>query len=174
MESIILGGGCFWCLDASYNLVNGVVGVTSGYSGGHTEDPDDHLVYTTDTGHAEVVKVDFDPSIISLSDVLDIFWIIHDPTTLNRQSHDVGTLYRSIIFYNNEDQKKIIEASRDKTQPLWKNPIVTQILPLDIFYPAANHHQNFYANNPNVGYCQVIINPKLKKLSEKFAQRLKT
>lgn len=173
MEKIILGGGCFWCLDASYRLIHGVTEVVSGYAGGKTESPNYEEVSGGSTGHAEVVQVSFDTAILTLDDVLEIFWTIHDPTTLNRQGNDVGTQYRSIILYSNDIQKSIAEASIVKVQELWDDPIVTELKPLEVFYPAEDYHQDYFAKNPTQSYCQVVINPKLAKLREKFAARLK-
>jgi peptide-methionine (S)-S-oxide reductase len=172
-ESIVLGGGCFWCLEASYQLIEGVTAVTSGYAGGSTDNPDYYGVSSGKTGHAEVVKVDFDPSIINLDDILDIFWAIHDPTTLNRQGHDVGSQYRSVILYDNKEQETVALASKKKASALWEDPIVTEIVPLKDFYKADPEHQNYFKNHPEQAYCQVIINPKLQKLRAKFASRLK-
>ncbi|HSX15009.1 MAG TPA: peptide-methionine (S)-S-oxide reductase MsrA [Candidatus Saccharimonadales bacterium] len=171
-ESIVLGGGCFWCLEAAYQMINGVTKVTSGYSGGTVPDPSYYAVCTGRTGHAEVVKVEFDPGIISLADILDIFWAIHDPTTLNRQGYDVGTQYRSIIFFESEGQKRIAEQSKVQVAKLWPNKIVTTIEPLKEFFPAEPEHQNYFKNHPERAYCQVVINPKLAKLRQKFADKL--
>lgn len=173
-ESIVLGGGCFWCLDAGYRLINGVTEVVSGYAGGHTNDPNYYSVAMTETGHAEVVRVTFDTSIISLSDILDIFWAMHNPTTVNYQGNDRGTEYRSIILYESEQQKQVIDVSLKEVAKLWDDPIVTEVKPLEKFYPAESEHQNYFAKNPEQGYCQVIINPKLEKLRKKFQDRLKT
>jgi peptide-methionine (S)-S-oxide reductase len=172
-QSIVLAGGCFWCLDAAYRMVEGVASVVSGYAGGSWPDPTYERVSTGTTGHAEVVKVEFDPKVISLDDVLDIFWALHDPTTKNRQGNDVGTQYRSMILYVGKEQKELAEASLANVAKLWPNPIVTEVKPLDHFYPAEEYHQDYYRKNPDQGYCQVIINPKLAKLREKFASRLK-
>jgi len=172
-KPIVLGGGCFWCLDASFRLIEGVVSVTSGYSGDSKSTADYYTVASRATNHAEVVKVEFDPKIISLKEILDIFWAIHDPTTLNRQGNDVGPEYRSVIFYFNSDELKIINQSINEVQKLWPNPVVTQVEQLKEFYPAEPEHQNYFANNPEQAYCQVIINPKLSKLREKFASKLK-
>lgn len=172
-QSIVLGGGCFWCLDAAYRLVRGVTDVTSGYAGGHVPNPTAERVYTQTTGHAEVVGVEFDPTVIKLKHILDIFWIQHDPTSLNRQMSDVGPEYRLIILYKDEAQKKVIEQSKTGAQKVWSKQIVTEIVPLQTFYPAENYHQNYFQNNPEQSYCQIIINPKLKKLREKFANLLK-
>jgi peptide-methionine (S)-S-oxide reductase len=169
-EVIVLGGGCFWCFDAAYKLIKGIITVEEGYSGGDTPDPDDEQIYYGNTGHAEVVRLTYDPQIITLADILEIFWTLHDPTTLNRQGHDVGTQYRSIVFYENEAQKGIIEAQMQKAQAVWDNRIVTEIAPFKSFYPAADYHKDYETNRPD--YCQIIINPKLKKLREKFAARI--
>jgi peptide-methionine (S)-S-oxide reductase len=169
-EVIVLGGGCFWCLDAAYKLIKGVVNVEEGYSGGDVADPTDEQIYRENTGHAEVVRLTYNPEIITLEDVLEIFWTIHDPTTLNRQGVDVGPQYRSIIFYTDDPQKKRIEASRQEAQKVWDNKIVTEVSKLVNFYPASEYHKNYQTNRPD--YCQIIINPKLKKLREKFAARI--
>lgn len=173
MEKIVLGGGCFWCLDASFQLIKGVEEVVSGFAGGDTPSPSYHDVARGMTGHAEVVQVSFDTTVIGLADVLDIFWAIHDPTTLNRQGNDVGSEYRSIILYTLERHKPVIDESIAKIAKLWPNPVVTEVVPLDNFYPAEPEHQNFFAKHPEFGYCQVIINPKLEKLKQKFASRIK-
>ena len=172
-ETATLGGGCFWCLDAAYREIDGVTGVVSGYAGGQRPNPTYEQVCTGKTGHAEVVQVEFDPDVLSFADVLDILWSIHDPTTRDRQGADVGTQYRSVIFYADDDQRRVAEASRDAIQQAWPNPVVTEILPLEAFYPAEEYHQNYFARNPNQGYCQLIINPKLKKLRDRYAARLK-
>jgi len=172
-ESIVLGGGCFWCLDASYRLIDGVLKVESGYAGGHVKDPTYDQVCAGTTGHAEVVRVTFNPEIITLSDILDIFWALHDPTTLNRQGNDVGEQYRSIIFYENPEQRRTAEMSVRAAAELWEDPIVTDIQELDTFYLAEAEHQDYFAHHPENAYCQVIINPKLTKLRKKFADRIK-
>ena len=173
-ESIVLGGGCSWCLDAGYRLIEGVLRVETGYSGGNVKDPSYDQVCTGETGHAEVVRITFDTDKIKLKDLLDIFWALHDPTTLNKQGYDVGTQYRSIILYSNEEQKNIAENSMNDNSAVWTDPIVTEILPLQTFYMAEQEHQNFFANHPESAYCQVIINPKLKKLRKKFASRIRS
>jgi len=172
-ESIVLGGGCFWCLDASYRLIDGVLKVESGYAGGHVKDPTYDQVCAGTTGHAEVVRVTFNPEIITLSDILDVFWALHDPTTLNRQGNDVGEQYRSIIFYENPEQRRTAEMSVRAAAELWEDPIVTDIQELDTFYLAEAEHQDYFAHHPENAYCQVIINPKLTKLRKKFADRIK-
>jgi peptide-methionine (S)-S-oxide reductase len=175
-ELATLGGGCFWCLEAFYQLVNGIEKVVSGYSGGAmTTNPVDYdTVHATHTGHAEVVQLTFNPKIITYREILEIFFTMHDPTTLNRQGNDVGEEYRSIILYHTDDQRTIAEDMIKNFAPtLWNNPIVTDLKPFEKFYSAEDLHQNFSKNNQNVGYCQVIINPKLVKLREKFATKLK-
>jgi len=172
-ESIVVAGGCFWCLDAAFRQIEGVTKVVSGYTGGQTLNPTYYQVASGETGHAEAVEVTFNPAIISLSDILDIFWALHNPTTLNRQGADVGTQYRSAIFYGDDEQRQIVEASVQAVQSLWSDPIVTQVKPLEYFYPAEAEHQDYFNKNPQAAYCQVVINPKLQKLREKFNQRLK-
>ncbi len=173
METIVLGGGCFWCIEAGFNLINGVERVISGYAGGTEIDADYYKVSSGGTGHAEVVQVTFDPTIITLGDILDIFWVLHDPTTLNQQGNDSGPQYRSVIFYTGERQLDTAKKSIAKIQELWNNSVVTKLVSLETFYPAEDEHQNYFENNPGNGYCQVIINPKLKKLRQKFAERIK-
>ncbi len=171
MEKIVLGGGCFWCLDASYKLVRGVTAVEQGYAGGTLANPNYGQVCSGTTGHAEVVRVIFDPTVVKLADIFDIFWIIHDPTTLNRQGHDIGTAYRSIILYDSENQKSEAERSKQHAQEMWRDPIVTEIKALEQFYPAEDYQNNYEASRPD--YCQIIINPKLNKLRQKFTHLLK-
>ncbi len=169
-----LGGGCFWCLDAFYRLVNGIDKVVSGYSGGHIPHPTADMVYMGNTGHAEVVQLTFDPKIINYREILEIFFVMHDPTTLNRQGHDVGEEYRSVIFYHDDEQKQIADNMKQGfAAKLWDGPIVTQIEPYDTFWPAEAYHQDFYSKNTQAGYCQVVINPKVQKLRQKFAAKLK-
>ena len=168
-----LGGGCFWCLDAAYREIRGVTRVVSGYAGGTSPCPTYEQVSTGGTGHAEVVQVEFDPEVISYNDILDVFWSIHDPTTRNRQGADVGSQYRSIILTHDEEQAEAARASRDEIQKEWPNPVVTEIEPLEAFYPAEDYHQDYFARNPNQGYCQIVINPKLKKVRDHHAALLK-
>jgi len=165
-ETIVLGGGCFWCLEAVYKRVSGVVSVQSGYSGGNMENPDYNAVCTGETGHAEVVKIIFNPDIIPLDSLLDIFWQAHNPVTKNRQGNDIGTQYRSVIFYTSEKQKSIIAGSVRKLEESGKysKPVVTEIMPLENFWPAENYHNNYYELHKNQPYCKVVIEPKLKKL----------
>ncbi len=173
-EQITLGAGCFWCVEAVFQELKGVKAAVSGYAGGHIKNPTYREVVSGRTGHAEVVKVTFDPDIIPLQTVLEVFWSTHDPTTLNRQGADVGTQYRSAVFYNSEEQRKIAQQSKDEVATqLWDDPIVTEITPLEKFYQAEEYHQNYYANNPEQGYCRVVINPKLNKFRERFKDWLK-
>jgi methionine-S-sulfoxide reductase len=173
-ESIVLGGGCFWCLDAAYRLVDGVTDSLCGYAGGDTPDPSYELVSADVTGHAEVVEVTFDPQKISLADILAIFWGLHDPTTLNRQGNDVGSQYRSAIYYTSQSQKAVIDASLKAAAGSWSDPLTTEVAPLDHFYVAEPYHQDYFNKNPEAGYCQVIINPKLAHFRQAFAQHLKS
>lgn len=173
-QTATLGGGCYWCLDAFYRLVNGITGVTSGYSGGHLEHPTALQVYAGNTGHAEVVQFEFDPAIISYEEILKIFFVMHDPTTLNRQGNDVGQHYRSVIFYHNEDQKRVAESLKSGyASEVWSKPAVTEITKFDKFWPAGPEDQDFYAKNPVQPYCQVIIEPKIQKLRQEFAKYIK-
>ncbi len=162
-EAVVLGGGCFWCLDAVFRLVPGVIEVVAGYSGGHTENPDYQAVSSGTTGHAEVVQVRFDSEVVQLDVLLDLFWRIHDPTTLNRQGADVGTQYRSVIFYLGEEQQKIVQRSVESAAAGFADPIVTQVQELEAFYPAEDYHQDYFARNPAAGYCQLVIAPKVRK-----------
>lgn len=173
-ESIVLGGGCFWCLDAIYRRVKGVTNVISGYAGGDTKEPSYEQVCTGATNHAEVIKVDFDSSDIDLKTILDIFWSVHDPTTRNQQGNDIGTQYRSAIYYTDDAQKEVIEESlKTTTKKLWDKPLTTEIKPLETFWTAEEYHQDFFNKNPEQGYCQIIINPKLAKFKKKFEHLLK-
>ncbi|HHY57109.1 MAG TPA: peptide-methionine (S)-S-oxide reductase MsrA [Chloroflexi bacterium] len=175
LELATLGGGCFWCLEAVYVELRGVEKVVSGYAGGHVKNPTYREVCSGATGHAEVVQVTFDPAVISYADILRVFFTIHDPTTLNRQGADVGTQYRSIILYHNEAQKQTaIEVMQEVTaQRLWNNPLVTELAPLDVFYPAEEYHQDYFARNPLQPYCQVVIAPKVAKFRKHYFQQLK-
>jgi peptide-methionine (S)-S-oxide reductase len=162
-----LGGGCFWCMEAVFERLPGVVSVTSGFAGGTTENPTYREVCSETTGHAEVTQITFDPAKISYAKLLEVFWQAHDPTTLNRQGADEGTSYRSIILYRDDKQKLIAEKSKLEAQKDFRNPIVTEIVPLKKFYQAEDYHQQYYDNNSSQGYCQVVIAPKLKKLEHK-------
>lgn len=168
-----LGGGCFWCLEAAYQLINGVTKVMPGYAGGQTTNPTYYEVCKGSTGHAEVVQIEFNELVISYDEILDIFWAIHDPTTKNRQGNDIGTQYRSVILGHDTGQLAAANTSKDKVQKLWDNPIVTEIKLLEAFYEAEPEHHNYFVNHPEKAYCQVVINPKLEKLRQKFAERLK-
>lgn len=163
-EVATVGGGCFWCIEAVYARSDGVLSVTSGYAGGQTPEPSYEQVCSGTTGHAEVVQIEFDPARISFGEILDLFWKAHDPTTRDRQGADVGPQYRSIILYHDEEQKKQAESSREQAQSRFKDPIVTEIVPLEKFYPAEQYHQDYYEKQPQAGYCRVVIQPKLQKL----------
>lgn len=169
MQKATLAGGCFWCLEAVFQRANGVQKVVSGYSGGHLDNPNFDKIHLRDSGHAETVQITFDPKIISYGKLLEIFYSTHDPTTLNRQGYDIGKEYRSVIFYHDQDQKKVAEEKTlNFASKIWTDPIVTEITPLKKFWLAEDYHQDFYNNNQNIGYCQVIINPKLDKFYKEF------
>lgn len=165
MEQAILGGGCFWCTEAVYETLEGVVDVESGYMGGTVPNPSYEQVCTGDTGHAEVIRITYDPKILGFADILDFFWDTHDPTTLNRQGADVGTQYRSVIFFRDQGQKNTALASIRRAQARFNNPIITEVSPASEFHPAEDYHQNFYSANKNYPYCRAVITPKLNKLS---------
>ena len=165
-ELATLGGGCFWCLEAAFEMFAGVKAVTSGYAGGHTLNPTYEQVCGGATGHAEVIQIEFDPAEISVAQLLEIFWEAHDPSTLNRQGPDEGTQYRSIILYHDENQKQAAEASRATAASRFSNRIVTEIVPLTRFYPAEEYHQDYFRKNPHKPYCAVVISPKLQKLQQ--------
>jgi peptide-methionine (S)-S-oxide reductase len=169
-EQITLGGGCFWCLEAVFQRIMGVTKVVSGYSGGSVPNPTYAQVCENTTGHAEVVQLTFDNSQISLDEILDIFWHLHDPTTPNRQGNDQGEQYRSVIFYHTDHQKQIVERSMQALTEsgVYNNPVVTQIQPLENFYPAEDYHQDYYNQNRNQPYCRLIIDPKIKKLLAQY------
>lgn len=173
-EVALLGGGCFWCIEAVYQRVKGVRAAISGYAGGESAHPDYRAVCSGSTGHAEVVRISFDPDIISFKEILDIFWVIHDPTTLNRQGADRGTQYRSVIYYHNAFQKETAEASIAQAQKEFSNPIVTELSPAPEFYTAETYHQNYYDLNGTQGYCQAVIAPKVQKFMTKFPEKLET
>lgn len=174
-EIATLAGGCFWCIEAVYQQLKGVQGVVSGYTGGQVENPTYHQVCRGSTGHAEAVQIAFDPDVISFADILDVFWVTHDPTTLNRQGPDVGTQYRSAIFYHSDEQRETAEKSKQQADAsgLWPDAIVTEIVPAATFYEAEGYHQNYYRQNPSQPYCYVMIEPKLQKLRKAFTDRLK-
>jgi peptide-methionine (S)-S-oxide reductase len=175
IEVATLGGGCFWCLEAAFEQIQGVLKAESGYAGGVTQNPTYEQVCTGTTGHAEVVQVTFDPTIITFKEILEIFFTIHDPTTLNRQGADVGTQYRSAIFYHNMKQKETAEQVINdfETKRIWNHPIVTQVEPFKRFYKAEEYHKQYFDRNPQAGYCRVVIAPKIAKLRKKYSQKLK-
>ena len=174
MAVATIGGGCFWCVEAAYLMIKGIEKAVSGYAGGKIKNPSYKEVCSGLTGHAEVVQITFDESKISYAEILEIFWTCHDPTTLNRQGNDVGTQYRSVIYYHDDDQKAIAEDSIKNVAPtIWSDNIVTELSPLPIFYGAEGYHQNYYNQNPQNGYCSVVIGPKIAKVRKKYAHRLK-
>ncbi|MBM3461980.1 MAG: peptide-methionine (S)-S-oxide reductase MsrA [Armatimonadetes bacterium] len=175
LQTATFGAGCFWCVEAIFQSLKGVHSVVSGYAGGTVDNPTYRQVCSGTTGHAEVAQIKFDPKVISYDELLTVFWHTHDPTTPNRQGADTGTQYRSVIFYENEEQKHIAEGSKKKTDAsgLWSSPIVTEISPLPRFYVAEDYHQNYYRNNPNEGYCSFVIAPKMAKLRKEFKEKLK-
>jgi peptide-methionine (S)-S-oxide reductase len=175
MDTITLGAGCFWCVEAVFAELKGVQSVTSGYMGGHVKNPSYREVCNGTTGHAEVARLVYDPKVVSLDGILEVFWQTHDPTTLNRQGADVGTQYRSAIFYHNDEQRAIAEGYKKKLDEsgAFRGPIVTEIVPASTFYAAEDYHQNYYALNGEQGYCQMVIRPKLDKFRKVFADKLK-
>ncbi|MCC6458099.1 MAG: peptide-methionine (S)-S-oxide reductase MsrA [Caldilineaceae bacterium] len=175
IEVATLGGGCFWCLEPVYDQLRGVISVESGYSGGHLENPSYRAVCGGNTGHAEVVRITFDPSVVSFRELLEIFFTIHDPTTLNRQGNDVGTQYRSVIFYHSPEQEKVArEVINEVNQAkLWPRPIVTEVTPITNYYEAEDYHQEYFANNAYQPYCQMIIAPKVAKFRKHYFEKLK-
>lgn len=174
MANLILGGGCFWCVEAVFQQLKGVKEVTSGYAGGSTPNPGYREVCTGRTGHAEVVNITYDPETISLADLLEVFWLTHDPTTKDRQGNDVGTQYRSIVFFQDETEQKVIEEKKAEMQRHFDAPIVTEVVPEATFYPAEVEHQDYYRLNGHNPYCQVMITPKLQKLVQKFSDKVKS
>jgi peptide-methionine (S)-S-oxide reductase len=170
-----LAAGCFWCTEAVFQRIDGVLSMIPGYAGGDTKDPTYREVAAGNTGHAEVAQIEYDPDKISFEDLLEVFWYTHNPTTLNRQGNDVGTQYRSAIFYHDQEQKQIAERSKQKLEEkeAYDDPIVTTLEPLEKFYPAEDYHKNYYDNNRMQPYCMVVINPKISKLRKKFADKLK-
>ena len=175
LEKATVGGGCFWCLEAVYVEMKGVQEVVSGYSGGHVPNPTYEQVCGKRTGHAEVVQITYDPTVVSFREILEVFFTIHDPTTPNRQGADVGPQYRSVIYYHDEQQKEIAESvmAHIEGENIWGAPLVTELEPLDTFYRAEDYHQNYYARNPYQGYCRVVIAPKVAKFRQKYTQKLK-
>jgi peptide-methionine (S)-S-oxide reductase len=174
-ETITLGGGCFWCVEAVFDELRGVERVISGYAGGQVANPTYEQVCSGRTGHAEVAQITFDPQTISLREILEVFFVTHDPTTLNRQGADVGTQYRSAIFFETPEQERVAKEVIAETAAagLWKNPIVTEVAPLERFYPAEGYHQNYFERNPYQPYCQMIIAPKVAKVRSRYLTRLK-
>jgi len=173
-EVATFGAGCFWCVEAVFQELKGVIKVESGYMGGTVPNPTYRDVCTGNTGHAEVTRVTFDPSIISYEQLLEVLWTTHDPTTLNRQGADAGTQYRSAIFFASDEQKQKAERSKKEVATtIWEKPIVTEIVPATTFYPAEDYHQDYYANNPEAGYCRIVITPKVEKVRTKFTDKLK-
>jgi peptide-methionine (S)-S-oxide reductase len=174
-QTAVLGGGCFWCVEAAFNQLQGVQSVVSGYMGGRVPNPSYEQVCSGKTGHVEVAEITFDPAVISYEDILEVFFTVHDPTTLNRQGNDVGEQYRSVIFYRDEEQHKTAQKVIDELtkEHAFTDPIVTAVEPASTFYPAEQYHQNYLANNPYQPYCIAVVSPKVKKIREKFAARLK-
>ncbi len=173
LDTAVFAAGCFWCYEPIYKSVKGIVYVTPGYTGGNTENPEYLEVAEGQTGHAESFIIEFDPNIITYNDLLDVFWHVHDPTSLNKQGNDEGTQYRSAIFYKDEDQKRLAEESKIKVQEEFDKPIVTEISKLGEFYEAEDYHKNYYKSHPNNPYCQIVISPKIKKFQEKYKNLLK-
>ncbi len=174
-ETATFGAGCFWCVEAIFTELKGVSSVVSGYSGGKVSNPSYKAVCSGTTGHAEVAQIEFDPEVISFTDLLEVFWQTHDPTTLNRQGADKGTQYRSVIYYHSEEQKNLAVKYKAKLDEVgaYPDPIVTEISKFEKFYPAENYHQEYYENNPNAGYCTYVIKPKVEKFKKAFADKLK-
>ena len=175
MDTATFGAGCFWCVEAVFQRLNGVAGVRSGYEGGSTKNPSYKEVCSGATGHAEVCEITFDPAVISFAELLDVFWQTHDPTTLNRQGNDVGTQYRSAVFYHTEDQRAIAEQRKKELDAahVWDAPIITEIVPASTFYPAEDYHQNYFNENGNQPYCSFVIAPKVEKFMKNFKTKLK-
>ena len=174
-EIATFGGGCFWCTEAIFERVKGVQEVESGYAGGHVSNPDYKMVTSGTTGHAEVIQITFDPEVVTYLELLEIFFKTHDPTTLNRQGADVGTQYRSIVLYHNEQQNKLAREVLDEfdSEGIWPDPIITEIQAFEEFYSAEAYHQEYFENNPNQGYCRLVITPKLDKFEKVFKEKLK-
>lgn len=173
MQKATFAAGCFWCVEAIFQDLKGVEKVVSGYTGGHVANPTYEQVCTGETGHAEAVQITFDPEVVTYEDLLDVFWRVHDPTTPNRQGADVGPQYRSAVFYHDDEQKRIAERSRAEAAGLYRDPIVTEIVPAGTFYNAEVYHQNFYRLNPGQPYCRAVIEPKVRKFRKVFADALK-
>ena len=174
-ETATLGAGCFWCVEAIFQKLKGVISVLPGYSGGSVKNPSYKEVCTGRTGHAEVCNIEFDPGIISFSEILKVYWQTHDPTTLNRQGNDIGEQYRSVIFYHNEQQRKIAEELKERlnSEKVWNDPVITEIVPFEHFYYAEDYHKNYYNNNKDQPYCSIVITPKLEKFKKIFSEKLR-
>ncbi len=175
LEMATFAGGCFWCTEAVFKRLKGVLSVTSGYAGGSTQNPSYEALHSGTTGHAEAIQVEFNPTLISYDDLLEIFWHLHNPTTLNQQGADIGTEYRSLILYHNEEQKEKAVKSKEKIEKekLYDKPIVTDIVPFQNFYKAESYHQNYYDSNKSAPYCRVVIDPKIQKLLKEFNDKVK-
>jgi peptide-methionine (S)-S-oxide reductase len=173
MDKFVLGGGCFWCLDSAYSQFAGITDITCGYTGGIRPHPSYEQVCEGNTGHAEVVSIEFDPAVISPEQILDIFFTLHDPTQLNRQGNDIGTQYRSSMFYSTPNQKQLFDDAVERAKEIWGKGIVTEVAELGQFYPAEEYHQDFFAKNPNQGYCVAVVVPKVAKVRKKFSELLK-
>lgn len=173
MTEFVLAGGCFWCLDSSYSQFKGIIDVECGYAGGHTSNPTYEEVCSEKTGHAEVAKVIFDESIISAELVLDLYFTVHDPRQLNRQGNDIGSSYRSAMFYQGEEQKELFEKALERAATMWEGEIVTTLQPLEIFWPAEDYHQDYFTNNPGNAYCQTVVTGKMAKTRSSFTEYLK-
>lgn len=175
IETITLGGGCFWCIEAVFDDLQGVEDVVSGYMGGHSANPSYEDICTGKTGHAEVIQVKFDPSVISLRDILEVFLAVHDPTTRDRQGNDIGTQYRSVVFYHASEQKQVVEQVIQSVGggKVWDAPVVTEIAAATTFYPAEEYHQEYFKRNPHQGYCMAVVSPKVSKFRKNFAAKLK-
>ena len=176
LETATMAAGCFWCVEPIFDDLKGVEDVVSGYSGGHKDAPTYHEVCSGSTGHAEVIQIRFDPEVISFKEILQIFFTVHDPTTLNRQGNDIGTSYRSAIFYHSDEQRRVVEEviAEFTAEALYDDPIVTEVKPFDKFWPAEDYHQEYFANNPNQPYCAAVVAPKVAKFRQKFLSRLKS
>ena len=172
MTDFVLAGGCFWCVDAALRQLRGVSAVVCGYTGGTVEHPSYEQVCTGETGHAEAVRVSFDPAVLPVQVLLDAYFTLHDPTTLDRQGNDVGTQYRSAMFYADDEQRVMFLEARERASQWWVNPIVTTVQPLTVFYPAEEYHQDYYAKNPGSGYCQVVVSGKVAKIRARFRDYL--
>lgn len=171
----VLGGGCFWCLEAVFDRLQGVTSVESGYMGGHVDNPTYHQVCNGNTGHVEVVRITFDPATLAYRELLDVFFTVHDPTTLNRQGNDAGTQYRSVIFYDSEEQRRVANQAIEELNAahVWPDPVVTAVEPATKFFVAEDYHQEYFANNGSQPYCQMVVAPKVKKFQQKFAEKMK-